>query len=447
MGKLNNWLATSGFFVMLFFFSCNLYLSIICDDIVQQTELENHTSNVTRFVTLEKSNNTCSEVQNFVFIKCMKCATETMASITRRFGYTRDLNFVLPNKHDTYLGWPYVMEQRDWRSSRRPYNILMEHAIFNKPIMQKIMPSNTVYITMIREPWDHFLSSFHYFALPHIVEIPGSDPVTEYFQHIYKYEERYTSSEIAAVRPCIPNGFSVTRNIQSHCLGMPLGFPKQSPNITSNATAVDAYIIYLDRHFDLVLIMEYFYESLVLLKRRMCWSLKDILQHRTNAGFYKHGQTYKKTNMEVHRHWSNTDYRLYHYFNRTLWRKIENEGSNFFREVEHTKFVQSVVNDFCFTKNNWNTSGMHMKVEQSEFNPQFIVTSDDCRLMKIYLLPTLKRNFDEREFVKKKKVTKFSFQWPPTRGCSIPGMDTLVEKLSLKEAKIEKMFPNITFMF
>jgi hypothetical protein len=48
----------------------------------------------------------------------MKCATETMGTIIRRFGYKRALNFVLSVKNNIYLGWPYIMMKTDHRPSK-----------------------------------------------------------------------------------------------------------------------------------------------------------------------------------------------------------------------------------------------------------------------------------------------------------------------------------------
>ena len=41
-------------------------------------------------------------------------------------------------------------------------------------------------------------------------------------------------------------------------------------------------IAFLDREFDLVMIMDYFDESVVLLKRLVCWELDDILYFKSN---------------------------------------------------------------------------------------------------------------------------------------------------------------------
>ncbi|PVD26249.1 hypothetical protein C0Q70_13919 [Pomacea canaliculata] len=106
---------------------------------------------------------TCRPRSNFVFIKCMKCASETMASVLRRYTYRRNLSAVLPVGKRLYLGWPYTMTSDDFRPSRRGYNALIEHAIYNSSSMRALMPPDTVFITMIREPFQHFVSVLNYF--------------------------------------------------------------------------------------------------------------------------------------------------------------------------------------------------------------------------------------------------------------------------------------------
>nr|KAG5690208.1 hypothetical protein BaRGS_019004 [Batillaria attramentaria] len=50
-----------------------------------------------------------------------------------------------------------------------------------------------------------------------------------------------------------------------------------------NETAVTQHIAKLDRELDLMLVMEHFDESLVLLKRRACLQLKDIVHYKLNS--------------------------------------------------------------------------------------------------------------------------------------------------------------------
>lgn len=338
----------------------------------------------------------CREQRHFVFIKPMKCATQTVVQILRRFGYIRELNFVLPRKENIYFGWPYIIKEDDYRPSDRPFNALVEHAVYNKKAMSNIMPNNTVYITILREPWSHFKSSFNYFNVAEIAKITGSNKLSEYIENIDIYEPFYKSGEAAAKRYCIPDGFSVTKNLLSHCLGMPIGFPPGRKNITSNVNAVKDYIKSLDKSFLLVMIMEYFHESLVLLKRLMCWSFKDIVYHSENFGNYTEKDTkYPEKYVTFYKDWSKLDYTLYDYFNKTLWRKIRSLGmQDFMKEVKEFTKVQEKITNFCAAS----PSVKHtLVIRDSRYTEGFIVSPDFCILLGVDLLPYLRRRFERVE--------------------------------------------------
>ena len=49
------------------------------------------------------------------------------------------------------------------------------------------------------------------------------------------------------------------------------------PKFYSDSKEVMRYIQELDQQLDLVLILEYFDESLVLMKRLLCWDLEDLV--------------------------------------------------------------------------------------------------------------------------------------------------------------------------
>lgn len=52
-----------------------------------------------------------------------------------------------------------------------------------------------------------------------------------------------------------------------------LGFENK---LFENRNAMTQYINYIENEFDLVLINEYFDESLILLRNLLCWDLQDI---------------------------------------------------------------------------------------------------------------------------------------------------------------------------
>ncbi|KAL3873035.1 hypothetical protein ACJMK2_036197 [Sinanodonta woodiana] len=361
------------------------------------------------------------EKHNIVFIKCMKCATETMATILRRFGYTRKLNFVLPVKKNLYLGWPYLMEDGDYRVTKKEFNILMEHSIFTPSLMSKLMPNNTVYISIIRDPWENFKSVFSYFGLGRIADVPeGQGQIIDYLRNILKYEEIYTSPEKNQLRLCIPDNFSMTRNLMSHCLGMPLGFPASRDNITGNMSAVNEYIMMLDSQFLHILIADYFVESLVLLKRLMCWSFKDILYHQSNVASYPFKYLVPKGDYyDIHRNWSHVDYLLFDHFNKTFWNKVAKEGPDFGEEVQVFRLTQMLVERFCFVEQNWNSPSVYLTIPRSRFNEAFNVSEEDCRLLNVYLLPSLWQQYFEQEGLTPENLPPVEQRPKPHKGCSI----------------------------
>eukprot|EP00106_Octopus_bimaculoides_P008604 XP_014776046.1 PREDICTED: galactose-3-O-sulfotransferase 2-like [Octopus bimaculoides] len=336
-------------------------------------------------ITLKLSTS-CKEKQNLVFIKCMKCATETMATVIRRFGYTRNLSFVLPIGTHIYLGWPYLMEKIDYRppfckNCSTAYNILMEHAIYNRSIMRSLMPKDTVYISIIREPYDRFLSTFHYFKIKDYVVLNETDYVSQYLNNYHKYEAIYKSKTFSE-HYCIPRNFSLTENLMAHCLGVPLGFPAGRKSIASYSTGeITRYLQDLDNDFSLVMIVEYFDESLILLRRLMCWKMKDIIFRRVNIGGYRktNASNNRQTeqNRQLYKSYSRIDYILYNYFKRVLLEKIKQQTPDFFDEVNHFRKVESEVTEFCDNFYLNKSTKKFISVNQTSWNNAFNYTDED----------------------------------------------------------------------
>ena len=80
------------------------------------------------------------ERRDFVYVKMIKCASETLASMFRRFGLRRNLSFVLPMGRKVYVGWPYQIRDDMYRhTDTNKFNILVDHAIYNESTMKALM--------------------------------------------------------------------------------------------------------------------------------------------------------------------------------------------------------------------------------------------------------------------------------------------------------------------
>lgn len=341
----------------------------------------------------------CPPKTNVVYIKMIKCASTTLASVFQRFGYVRNLSFVLPRQKRIYLGWPYQMKPGYYRPSKTgTFNILCEHAVFNYDTMSSMMPEDTIYVTSIREPYSQFKSMFNYYKLQINAQVPGyeHDAISEYLTHLNHYEALYKSHNSSKTRYCIPDGFSMSKNLMSFNLGFANGFPEDAPDFSHVVSEINYFFHELSKRLDLVMIVEYFDESLILFKRLMCWSFKDILYHRGNIGKYNYKEENDPELVSIYRNWSHVDYILYEQFKSLLIKKIEEGGSDLQREVAHFRSVMQEVTKFCDSfKVMQNIQDTHT-VAASKWNDEFSVDTQFCELLsKEDWLEVLKSEYDK----------------------------------------------------
>ena len=89
-----------------------------------------------------------------------------------------------------------------------------------------------------------------------------------------------------------------------------------------NLTAVNEYIQFLDKEFDLVMIMDYFDESLVLMKRLLCWQMEDILYLKLNERQDKEKDTILTDDVRENvKRLKKADVLLFEYFHKSFRKK------------------------------------------------------------------------------------------------------------------------------
>ena len=116
-------------------------------------------------------------------------------------------------------------------------------------------------------------------------------------------------------------------------------------------------ILRLDDIFDLVMVQEYFFESLVLLAEELCTSFRTLYastdrmvsmprlkEKNTNANFTERQiNTFKKDNIQ--------DYAIYEYFNKTFWEKIDKYGHERMKQdVEKLKMIYKGIEGSIFSR-------------------------------------------------------------------------------------------------
>lgn len=348
-------------------------LPIILPNILRK-EVSNRT--VTRHIISAK----CDKKFDVSFLKVHKAGSTTVMNIFLRFAIEHDLNIVLPNKPDgfgfNYLGYGKTVSKDRIvpLPENETYNILCNHVVYNKQAFRSIMPPDTVYVGIIREPASHFVSAASYYGFyKNLLSVIGEDgitsPVSKYLQN--------------------PAQFRVNKFFVNNRMSFDFGIPS---NEFLNAQYVSDYINEIDEDYGLVMIMERFSESLVLLKRLLCWSTKDILYVPLNA--QKNGPAFELTDSDhqLLREYNSADFRLYDHFKVKFDATIESLGEDFISEVKSFKRVQESVSRFCLQIDDvTGNSEPVMKVPESAWGEAFFVTVHDCQLMTESELPMMQR--------------------------------------------------------
>ncbi|XP_020602807.1 galactosylceramide sulfotransferase-like [Orbicella faveolata] len=263
---------------------------------------------------------TCHSVENVLFLKTHKTGGSSIANILLRFAKTRDLTVALPRKQIFSFYWPWSFQVNFVGNlpGNKP-NILCSHARYNQTTMRLIMPSDTKFITILRHPVSRFESAFLFEDFPSFLGISGSsNPLYQFLQQIDKFKPEI-------------NTMYTLRNGMSFDLGL-------EPEEFDNTEVIKNFITSVEKDFELVLIMEYFDESLILLKQLFCWSLDDIFYLKHNSrlrSLKKHRipRQFRNTFLE----WNKADVLLYQHFNQTFWKKVNSKDENFWSEVKLLK--------------------------------------------------------------------------------------------------------------
>ncbi|KAL5011851.1 hypothetical protein ScPMuIL_010402 [Solemya velum] len=316
------------------------------------------------------------EVKHVMFLKMHKAGSSTMQNIFLRFALARDLNVVLLNSFKGsfhIIGRNVVKDRIIPIPKNQSYNILCNHIVYNRNELTKIMPGYAMNITIVREPTTHFLSSSLYFGF------------FNNLKRIAKPNNDWEKTEEFLILDYIKNpgkyknvGTMLVHNLQSLDLGL------NAPDFF-NRKKIDDIIKIVDEDFQLVMVMEYFDESLILMIRYLCWDLKDVIYVPNNAGKSQVNITENPYIVSWLHQWNRADYMLYAHFQKKFWRHVHAEGVEFFLEVQYFKIIVQNVWNFCL-----NVNRKEIQIEESRWNKAFRLNKYDCQ----YIL------LDERSFVK-----------------------------------------------
>ncbi|XP_077598623.1 galactose-3-O-sulfotransferase 4 isoform X2 [Stigmatopora nigra] len=303
----------------------------------------------------------CRPRHHIFFLKTHKTASSTVLNVLYRFGEERGLRFALPLGYQ--LGYPLPFDAHRVKGYRGPgvvdFNIMANHMRFRKAEVEKVMGGpDTFYFSIIRDPLALAESSFAYYkqVAPAFRKAKGlgdfADNAGRY------YDPRARNNHYA-------------RNLLWFDFGL-----EHEANF-SEALARDGEAA-VRRDFQLILVSEFFDQSMILLRHALCWPLDAVVSFSLNArqqpradaaaagaaaaagrrGGHLGGPrggprappdlTLTREQREKLRRWNALDWHLYRAFNRTFWLEVERFGAaRMEREVELLRARRRALAQVC----------------------------------------------------------------------------------------------------
>ncbi|RUS70852.1 hypothetical protein EGW08_021390 [Elysia chlorotica] len=325
-----------------------------------------------------------SEVRQVVFIKVHKAASSTMQNILLRFAMARNLSVLLPRspKRTSINEITPVLDSRLVISHPpgHSFDILCNHVIYNKQQIAKYIPASAVRVAILRQPLKQALSALEYYTkyYPYAGVRDGfnrykDDPINGFLQHpehFFAWNTRW----------------SLTYCFINNRMSIDLGFDTTNFQASKqNKTKIRKFIKSLESDFDLMLISDYFEESLVLLRRYLSWAWRDIIYVKLNVAKHTPDSVWAKSPVlnssaqQAFLRWNAIDIELYDHFFPVFLRKIKSEHM-FSEEVNAFKQALKRVRTFCS-----DISGPEfLKLPKNVWTEDFSVSKSDCDLMSLH---------------------------------------------------------------
>ena len=295
--------------------------------------------------------NFCEAKSNVFFLKAQKTGSTGIRNTLIRFGVSKNKTFVLPRdcigfEHPKPFSISSILNNRE-----ETYNMFVYHSRLNAKAVKTIMPEDTKFITILRNPIDQFISAWYYFdynedelfknlTLENIQNIDF-----QFLDHLMYQNETFKD--------------------KANRMSFNLGF--NSAVDRDNPIKIKQFIETIDHLFDLVLITDRMEESLILLKHLLCWKTEDVITLKVNKilfyisfnfNFIKKQVIGRKRKMEEKRtenisrdtilKLNRVDNEIYQYFLSKFEAKVEMFGlQKMQQEIQHLKHKTSQFEKFC----------------------------------------------------------------------------------------------------
>lgn len=286
----------------------------------------------------KKQNLQCKKETNLVFLKTHKTGGSTVTSLINRFADINNLLLALPQgSHMFKLRSSFTAKLVNTNLlTNNNANIINNHMLLNKPELDKVMNKGYKLITILRDPVAQVRSLYFYFQFNQLYNLTSEDHFVDFFKDPFKYFQK--NPKYHGKETYLKNGMSYDLNIDHF----------QKTQMHNNS--LSDFIKYLDKIFDFVIITEFFDESLLLLKQRLCWSYFDIMYEKklVNQRVKPFLTLPDNTRLRIYA-WSYIDSAIYRYFLNKLMIELRKQNTEDFQK-QLTQFTELkwLVSKFCY---------------------------------------------------------------------------------------------------
>lgn len=269
---------------------------------------------------------TCLPKKKVAFAKTHKTGSSTLQNVLFRFGVREDLNFAMRAKSWMFdYKSPFnasVILDGPWKALT--FDMFLFHSVWRHKEVKKFLPTAT-YITLLRDPVDCFESNYVYMGL----------------EKAYKMDINQFA-ESKAARGMLRRPVSIIgKNQELWDLGM-------SANDMESRELVQRKINETEKEFDLVMIVERFDESMVLLQDLLCWELEDLTYLKQNERKAEKKSKITRKTREILTKWLWADYMLYNHFKAKFEQRVRSYGvDKMVKQVNTLQLLNEKVKASC----------------------------------------------------------------------------------------------------
>ncbi|KAJ8407143.1 hypothetical protein AAFF_G00288190 [Aldrovandia affinis] len=208
----------------------------------------------------------CSPKRHLMFLKTHKTGSTTVQNVILRYVDRENLTLAMPLwdrvtfQDRTYFRTEYVRNYMEEQS----YDVMTHHLRFNPRQVRKVLKhKDTFYFSILRNPVTLMESSYSYFKQ----DFPAftlSTSLEDFLNYANIYYDPYDPRNTRVKNP-IWFDFGLDNKVN------------WSQELYTKAFKA------IKKMFHLILISEYFDESMILLKEALCWDVDDVITFKHNS--------------------------------------------------------------------------------------------------------------------------------------------------------------------